>query len=258
MSKVKAKSSPVVFPSGWSLFRETLDDFRLHLWRYLLLVGIIAIPTNLIAMSPGLAADSTVSLYVNLGSLFMTAALLWAVTRGQDDAKLKLRQIYYDGSAIVLRFILVIIVLALMVLPAAVGISLYSLGANSSGGGVSIPVQLLLAGLALLMAAPSFFWLIRFSMAIFSVAVEGEWPLVALGSARRLTLGHFWPLAGRVLQLLVWVLLVMIIPLVVFIGLASVTHFIFFIVLLQISFSLLATPIIALYTFRLYGILKGV
>lgn len=255
-----SKTRPVgatALPSAWQLFRGSLDAFWMHPWRYLIIVGIVTVPSNLIGLSASLASDTTVSFYLNLASLFMTGALLWAVVHAQAETTLKLRQAYYEGSAILLRFVVVAAVLAMMVLPAAIGLSLYNLGSASTGGSVSLGIQLLLGFLALLLSLPTFYWLVRFGLSIFRVAAAGEWPMAALKASRKLTLGYFWPLAGRLVLLLVWIALLMIVPLIVLIGLAILTHAIFFIVLLQIAFSLIAVPFISLYTYRLYQALQG-
>ena len=100
--------------------------------------------------------------------------------------------------------------------------------------------------------------MVRYGLAVARLALTDEWPIEALKSARRLTLGHFWPLARRVAQLIVWILLLMIIPAVVFIFLAAATHAIIFVVLLQLSFSLIVWPFSALYIYRLYRVLTEV
>jgi hypothetical protein len=254
MSKTKAKTK--LFPSGWQLFHASLVAYRAHPWRYLIIIGIVAIPTNLIGMSTALSSDPTVALYLNLASLFMTAAILWTVARGQTDPHFKLRQAYYDGAAILVRFIATIAVLALMIFPAAIGLSLYSLGSASNDGSVSLPVQLLLGGLALILALPTLYWLVRYGLSIYRVTAEDDWPIEALKASRQLSLGHFWQIAGRLAQLIVWVALIMALPLFVFLALAILVHAYFFVVLLQISFSLIAIPVIALYTFGLYQALQ--
>jgi hypothetical protein len=258
VSKTKQKRRTITFPGGWELFGDSLRAYREHPWRYLLIVGIIAVPTNLIGLSSSLASDPTVVLYLNLASLFMTAALLWAVANGQDNVKFKLRQAYYDGSVILVRFILVVAMLALMVLPGAIGLSLYGLGTASTVAPVSVAVQLLLGGLAILLFIPTLVLLVRFIFSIYRVIVEGDWPIAALSHSWRSTRGSFWPLTGRLALLVVWIVLAMLAPLIVLVGLAVITHLYFFIVLLQLAFSLLAVPLICLYTFRLYQVLQGV
>ena len=57
--------------------------------------------------------------------------------------------------------------------------------------------------------------------------------------------------------LVVWVVLAMLVPFILLLGLAILTHLALFILLLQPVFSLLAVPLICLYTFRLYQVLQG-
>ncbi len=262
MSKTKArtktKSKTIIFPGGWRLFRDSLSDFGLHPWRYLFLVGIVAVPTNLISLATVIAGDPTTILYENLGSIFMTTALIWAVTHAQKDDSMKLRQAYYEGSTMAVRFILILVVLAAMSIPAAVGLSLYSLGTSTATGTAPLPVQLILGGLAILLAIPTFYWMVRYGLVIIRLAITDEWPIAALKSIRRLTLGYFWPLARRAAQLVLWILLLMIVPGIVFVTLAAATHAVIFIIFLQLSFSLVIWPFSALYIYRLYRVLTEV
>ena len=243
-------------PSGWQLFRGSLTDFRSHIWRYLLIVGIVSLPSQLIGLSTGLSADAAITSYVTFASLFMTVALIWAIVRYQGEP-MKLRQAYYDSSGALLRFLLVAAVLGLLLIPAVLGASLYALGQSPSGS-TTLVEQLILGALGLLLASPSFYWLLRFGLSLYRVIGTNDWPRASLGYARRLTTGRFWAIAGRAALLLIWTLLLLVAPTIVCVGLAMLTNLDIFLNLLQLLASLIVLPFVHLYGFRLFRALEAV
>jgi len=243
-------------PSGWQLFRGSLTDFRNHLWRYLLIVGLVSVPSQLIALSAALSADATITSYVTFASLFMTLALLWAIVHFQSQP-MKLRQAYYDGSGALLRFLLVAAALGLLLIPAVVGASIYALGQSPSGS-TTLGEQLLLGALGLALALPSFYWLVRFGLSLYRVVGSNDWPLASLSYARKLTVGRFWAVSGRAALLLVWILLLLLVPTIVCVGLAMLTSLAIFLNLLQLLASLIILPFVHLYGYRLFRALEEV
>lgn len=241
-------------PNGWQLFRGSLRDYRANPWRYIMLVGVVTVPSALITMSPTLAADASVASAIGLAQLFMTVALFWAVVHFRGKP-MKLRQAYYDGSAAVMRFIVVTMVLALILVPAAVGVSIFALG-QSPGSSNGVVEQLLLGFITLLLSSPTFYWLVRFGMSIYRVVASDAWPIAALSYSRELTIGRFWPVTGRILLLLVWMLLLIIVPTVVLIGLAILTKLVIFIGLFNIVVNITLLPVVYLYLYRLYQALE--
>lgn len=241
-------------PSSWQLFKDSLTGYRRHYRRYLLIVGLIMVPTQLIGLSPTLSADAVISSYTTFASLFMTLALIWAIINFQGKP-MKLRQAYYDGSGAVLRFVLVAATLGLLLIPAALGASIYTLGQSPSGS--AFTEQLLLAVLGLVLAFPSFYWLVRFGLALYRVVGSSDWPVASLRYARELTLGRFWAVAGRAVLLLVWVLLLMVIPTIVCVGLAIATRQAIFLNLLQLLAGLIILPFVHLYGYRLFRVLEA-
>ncbi len=237
-------------PSGWQLWRKTIANFRRHIWRYILLVLAVIIPTKVINTLAG--GDSTVAVYTLIASLFMNGALIYAVIRlrAEPASKPKLRELYYNSSAGLLRYIIVSVVLAVMLIPAAFGLWLSGAGASANAA-PTLGEQLLLGFIGLIISIPSIYLLIRNGLASLIVYEGTTWPAQALKASRDLTKGHFWAIVARYLIMALG-LLVAILPLtLVCIGLFLLTQIQFFITLNQIINVTLLLPLFYLYTYEL-------
>ena len=139
----------------------------------------------------------------------MTTGLIWAVVHKDDLVGLAVRRSYYEGSSLLLRLVLLVVVLAAMALPAGLGLSLYALGTTGEGQ-VSPAVYVILAGLAVLLALPTLALYIRYGLSIYAIA-DGDSPIRALRSVSRLTRGKFWLTTRRSL-VVVLLLFAIIVP----------------------------------------------
>jgi hypothetical protein len=239
-------------PSGWQLWRLAITGFRLHMWRYIFLVLVVIIPNQLINALAG--GDSTVAVYTLIASLFMNGALIYAVIRfkAEPNSKPKLRELYYTSSAGLLRYIIVSLILAVMLIPAAFGLWLSGAG-NSTMAAPALGEQLLLGLIGLIIAIPSIYLLIRNGLGSLIVYEGSVWPSEAIRRSRQVTKGHFWALLVRYLIMTLG-LIVAIIPLtIICISLFLFTHIQFFITLNQIVNVTLLLPLFYLYTYELYS-----
>lgn len=238
-------------PSGWQLWKKTITDFRRHFWRYILLVLVVIVPSRLInALSSG---DSTVAVYTLIASLFMNGAIIYAVIRfkSEPNSKLKLRELYYNSSTALLRYIIVSFVLALMLIPAAFGLWLTGSG-SSAIAAPPLGEQILLGLIGFMISIPSIYLLIRNGLSTLIVYEGTSWPSDALRRSRELTKGYFWAILLRYLILALG-LLVAILPLtIIFIGLFLLTQIQFFTTLNQIVNVALVLPLFYLYAYELY------
>ena len=238
-------------PSGWELWKNTLANFRLHIWHYILIVLVVTIPNQIInTLANG---DSTVAVYSLIASLFMNGALLYAVIRfkAEPDSKPKLRELYYNSSSALLRYIIVSLTLAVMLIPAAFGLWLTGAGGNANAA-PALGEQLLLGFIGLIIASPSIYLLIRNGFSTLIVYEGTTWPFQALRRSRKLTRQHFWALLGRNLIMALG-LLVAILPLtIVCIGLFLLTHVKFFLTLNQIINVTILLPLFYIYLYELY------
>ena len=241
--------------SGWELFKLSLNQFRDRPWTYLFIVAIPVVPATILSQSPTITANSSVSLYLNIASLLMTAALLWAVVEGVALDSFKLRQAYYDGARIITKLIILMIFFAIFLIPSFLGINIYSLGL-SAGVNTNIGLQLLLVAIALVLSTPTVYLMVRYLFALFVITESEKWPLDALKASKSLTLGYFWYIFGRACQLIIWLALLLILPIALFIGLGILFNSVVFIIMLQILVSLISFPFVTIYSHNIYKQLK--
>jgi hypothetical protein len=241
-------------PSVWKLWKEVAASYRTHFWRYTLIVLVVALPTTAFtAISQG---DATVAAYGALAALFMNAALLYAIITCQAQEKVKLRTFYYNSSIAIVRYVIVGIVLAIMLIPAAFGLSLVGLG-----GGISeipsVGEVTLLGIIGLILAIPSIYLIIRNGFALIGVFESGIWPGAALQASRQITQGRFWGLFLRYIGMSLGLLVVALPIAFICIGLFTVSQEPLFLSLYQILNTAIILPLFYLYLYRLYISLGG-
>lgn len=243
-------------PSAWGFIRQSLSDFRAHWTTYVFIVAIVAIPANLLGLIGTLSEDTSFNAYSTMAALFMNVALLTAMVHFANGAKrIRFSDAYYDGSASVLRFILVSTALSVMTLPLMIGVLVYLIGSYPTAGTTpSLAEHAILGGVALLLAVPSFWLLTRFLLALPATVADGQRPMAALRRARHLTLRRFWPMLGRLLALIIITAAVSLLLYTPFVGLGLLlpNQATFFFAVYQVILALLVLPFINLYLLKLY------
>ncbi len=244
----------------WALFIAAIRDFRAHWWPYLLLVAIVAIPTNVLKLFDDLANDSGFSAYSFFAAIFMNVALIYMTIAALNGQRLpSIRQAYYKGSGAVLRFLLASLGLLVVLAPAAFGATLLLMALSAiPGTSPAIAEVLLFAVVSMVLAAPSLWLFIRFGFSTYIVVEDGLAPIQSLRYSWRLTKGRFWSLLGRFAFLLL--------ILIVATALAYLPALLLGLVyrdinalnsLYQIILGLITLPLVNLYLLRLYRELKA-
>lgn len=236
--------------SGWILWRETLSAYRKHWQWYSIIVLIITIPTAVIV---GIApTDSTVAAYGSLAALLMNVALIYAIIHFDQnpDSKPKLRELFYESSEVLVRYIVVGLALAIMLVPAVWGLGIVGLGGNNTTP-PPLGELILFSIIGFIVAIPSIYLLTRNGLALILVFQDKLWPAQALRRSRELTKGCFWPLIGRYLILSLGLLIAIIPFSIIFIGLLVLTQNQIFATLFQISNATIILPFLYLYVLKL-------
>jgi len=206
----------------------TVATFRAYKanWRlYMLIVAVIVLPINLLSLSQRLATDLSFNAYASIASLFMNIALIYAGVRLADGKpKPTIRQAYYDGTASTVRFVIATAALLVMMVPFAIGGVVSSFATSDYGVSAPLGEQIILNGVAWLIAFVSFWWLTRWGLSVYAVVQDGATPGRALKLARRLTLRRFWRVLGRVMFMLVIVAATALLFSVPIFGLSLVYH----------------------------------
>lgn len=140
---------------------------------------------------------------------------IWAVRMLSAGKPAKVRDALYNAGAPMISSLAVMAVMALQLIPAALGFFAVSVATNEQWihGGVEAMAY---AAAALLLSVLSLYWLSGSIVAIAIVALPGMYPMEALATARTLVTGKRWGIALRVvamvvIQLLAWA--VVLIPL---------------------------------------------
>lgn len=240
-------------PSPWKLFTGAIADYRAH-WRLMLgILAIIVVPTSILStylINP--ATDTSLAAYIAFAQLIMNTALVYAVVALSEGQKLTIRRAYYDGSAALVRLILVSVLFVLMLLPLVAGLFIIGAGVVAAQGTLALGEGILLILLAIGLALPSFILLARAFGAVFALFQDEKWPLAAVRFSRNLTKGKTAPVLGRLLAMGIFLAVVAVVPAAIFGGLAALTHWSFFTLLLQIVITFLLLPLSNFYMYRLY------
>lgn len=281
----RIKHTGPALPPAWQMLKETLVQMRNNKRLFAAILGVFAVlyvifvrgfagsdlsvikeaftgeaasSTNQVATGFGLfvylignassAQSEVASLYqfafICIGSL----ALIWTFRQLQSNAKTKvtMRRAYYLGTAPLVPYVLVIVVILAQLLPALIGTTLYqqvsSAGLAASSIEMGAWLILLLATLLL-----SLYMLCSSVFALYIVTLPDMTPLVALRSARELVKHRRLVVARKILfapLVLSLAAAVLFIPLLVLAtGLAEVFFFLY---------GVLCLAVINGYMYRLY------
>ncbi len=252
---VPAVAAGPKLPSAWQLAVRSWRDYANYWWFYCLVVALVMVPLNLVSLFGHLGEDASFQSYAAVATIFMNTALLYLIVQlGAGRGLVGLRTAYYDGSAAALRFIVVSVALAVMIIPAVLGMTVLALGYTSVTAAVALGEKLLIGGLGLILIVPSIWWLARFAFSLVIVVAEGARPMAALKRSRQLTLGRFWPVFGRlIIMLLLLVLLAVAVYIPVgLLGMVAKGQANLLLAIYQLVVSLTLLPLATLYMFKLY------
>jgi hypothetical protein len=258
MMKKNSQPKPGKLPkiaSPWRLFRTAWRDLRTDWLPYTKILAAVTIPANLLLLVNVLSTDAMTSAYLSFATLIMNIALVWAIIHRRPNGRpATVAQAYYDGSVAIVRYTLVSTALVLMLIPAAFGVLLYAVGliTVTTIGAVYAAEQALIGFAALLLATPTFFLLVRYSLAVLATIQEGLRPVAALRRSFTLTRGRFWAVAGRLLALILILALASLPVTVITILLAMAQAGTLALVTFQVLTTFIALPLANLYLIGLY------
>jgi hypothetical protein len=251
----KFKKGKAVKPLGIrTLIRDTFIEFKLHWKAYVLILLVVTLPSDIITLVFQLGSDPVASTYLSFAAVIMNASLIWAMVQNIKTGRMPgVIDSYYEGSTVLVRYIVITFVIVIMLIPAALGGALYATALQTvvSAGSPGPEVWFIALG-SLIIATPSFVLLVRFSLATYGVIADGLRPKEALRWSRRYTLGRFWKTTGR-FAILGLVLMVVSIPILIVTFLLAVVHLTsisttFF----EIATTLVALPVANIYLYRMY------
>jgi hypothetical protein len=240
-------------PGGWGLFKRSLSQYRASVGVILPLVLIVDIPVSLLTtyvVDP--TADSSASAYITLAQVAMLAALLYAVVRLARGKAVTVRQAYYEGSALLVRLLLLSVLLLLMLIPLIIGGFILSTGVIAPDALLAPGEQALLILIAVLVSIPSLILFARGYWSVFVLAETDKGPIEAVRVSRRISKDKVWPTLGRLALLALLLVAVLIIPVGILGVAGSIFHLSILFVLLQILTAVIVLPITNFYLYFYY------
>ncbi len=239
-------------PTARSLALAALRDFRRHFRAYLAVIAIVAVPVNLLLLLPTLADDPTITAYTSFAYLAMNLALIWSIVHVVDSGtRITLKRAYYDGTAPMIRFVLVSLLLALLSIPASIGLYLIGMGSDPLAA-PSLGERVFVLLLAAIFALPTIFAFVRLMLAPYAVVARSLTPRSALADSWNATRGRFWRTFRYALAMLLLVFGIAAIPTIIYTLLLIVVPTPAFLGLFQLLLTMTVLPFIHLYLYRVY------
>lgn len=250
--------SPV--QGGWKMFTESLTLYRANWWGLAKIILIVSLPVNLATSFSTIQADSVLGPFLSLGQLVMNVALVYAVSRLFEGEKLpSATDAYYDGSSVMVRYLLVTFLAVMMMFPALIGMMLLGLVfVPDSVIQTTVAEQGLMAFLALLFTIPTIYLLVRNGLGLIAVVREPLRPFAALRASRLITHRYFWMVLRRGILIAFCAALISLpISALTVAGYSYLKWQQASIIFFQLATSLTALPIITIYFFKLYLALES-
>jgi hypothetical protein len=257
-----AKTKRLKFRSAWGLFRDSFREFIADWKPYTKIIAIVAIPINVLPLLAGSDSDSggdPLLAFLPFAAIVMNVALIWAIVRrGKTGKAPTVAQAYYDGSAVFVRYLLVSMALVFMLIPAAFGAALYAASLYAVDPSALFgPEQALIGFVALVLASPTAFLLVRYGLGLVATVNDDLRPVAALRRSRALTIGRFWPVAGRLLMLGLFLALASLPATAVTFGLSFIRLGEIAATFFEIAATFIALPLANLYIYNLYKALEA-
>jgi hypothetical protein len=239
------------------LILGALRDFRADWKLYFKILAVVSVPFNLLTVLGFASVDiQTLTYYGSFATVIMNVALLWAIIASAKGERVTMPAAYYRGMGQLVSYILTTAALVCMLIPLALGVTLYSAAATPNTG--TTPGEVALVGvLSLIVALPSLYLIVRYGLSLLLVMTDGLRPIAALRRARLLTLGRFWPLTGRFLLLVVFLVILAIPAALITTGLELLQAQAWGIAFFQVAITLTLLPLAYLYGLRLLRSLES-
>lgn len=208
------------------VFTGNLSQFASSISVFVVLVG-----------SAGNGSSQTAGAYQLFLGLIASLAIIWALRQLFADNVIRVRDAYYRGMEPLVSFVLILLVIAIQLLPALIGSTIYSV-IVSNGIAVHLWEQLLWLSVFFGLALVSLYMICSSVIALYIVTLPDMTPLKALRSARDLVRGRRWEIMRKLIFLPIALLVIAaVIMLPIIMILAPIAQWIFFVLTM---FSLLA------------------
>ncbi len=195
--------------------RQLITNCLKDMWRLrgslvpvILLIMIPVVILNLLTDN-----DQTLGSYGSFATLIMNIAVITTVMKLKAGSKkVTIGEAYYAGTTRFVAFMCVVGLLGLQLIPLLIGGLIYISGSTGATVGLGAVEMVLLGGIWLLFALPTFRWLTRSVFALYLVQEADVNPIAAVKLSSSLVRGKGWRVFGAMLAGAILMLLVLIIP----------------------------------------------
>jgi hypothetical protein len=140
------------------------------------------------------------AVYHSVLLVVVSLAVIWALRQTFAGRKTSIRHAFYKGMHPLIPYLLVLIVVALQMVPALVGVTIYGI-VDANGLAVNFAEQAVWLLLLGLLALLSLYMITSSAMALYVVTLPDMTPLRALRSARELVRFRRWQVMRKMLFL---------------------------------------------------------
>lgn len=212
--------------------------------------AVVLIPSRFL----GSSGTGEVGAFAAIAAILMNQALIWAVGQNLRGKKFTLKDAYYKGTAGFLRFVLVALALVAMMVPLVIALSIAAFGILPP---TAVAAERILLGIvAILLAAPTVYWLNRYAFGLIAASESDLGPVAALRQSGQLVKGRWLPVFK--LMVVAFLLISVLGALPVLLLAATGGHANQYLLLtLQTAIGLLSLPFLNVYAYQIYRSLDG-
>lgn len=172
---------------------EIRDQFANHA------IGSVSAYLQLVGSTGG-TSNAAAGVYQLILFIIASLAVIWALRHALAGERIKTRDAYYKGMYPLVPYSLVMLVIALQLLPALIGMSAYQL-VIISGVAASTAEVIIWGLMALGTVLISMYLLASSIIALYVVTLPNMTPMMALRSARKLVKARRWTVLRKMLFL---------------------------------------------------------
>lgn len=162
--------------------------------------GRLASLVSLLSNGSGQSGSASNGGYQLVAGLLISLAFIWALREAYAGTRVRLRDSFYRGMTPLIPFVLVLLVIALELLPAIIGVAVYITVLNN-GIAVLFAEKMLWGLMMTLLILLSCYLVTSTVFALYIVSLPGMEPFRALRSARQLVRYRRWVVMRKLLFL---------------------------------------------------------
>lgn len=198
-------------PKTFYLIKQSFGDVWKARGSLVPIILLIMLPIT--ALQYLLTSESALSSYGSFATLIMNVAVVSTIIKFKAGSqKVTLAEAYYAGTSQFVAFVCVVGLLGLQLIPLLFGGLIYVSGSTGATVGLSSVEMILLGGVWLLFALPSFRWLTRSVFALYLVQENDTRPVAAVKASSSLVRGKSWQAFGRILAGSILMFIILLLP----------------------------------------------